>query len=90
MARHRLPFACPLCGDEGTMKVLDSMSRSMYIKRRRECSSCKKRFDTYERVGVAVPAHKEIDEAQQEIQVNIRVLIVSITKFFKLLRKWRS
>lgn len=42
---------CPFCGYDDS-KVIDSrtLSEGMAIRRRRECTACKKRFTTYERV----------------------------------------
>lgn len=38
---------CPFCGFEDT-KVIDSRSTELKKRRRRECTSCEKRFTTYE------------------------------------------
>lgn len=45
---------CPYCG--GDAAVLDSRTTSEGVRRRRNCSSCKRRFTTYEKV--AAPAIK--------------------------------
>ncbi len=39
---------CPGCGSN--TRVVDSRDSGKYLRRRRECYSCKKRFTTYERV----------------------------------------
>lgn len=45
------PLRCPFCKD-GESRVLDSRSldNGFTIRRRRECTSCSRRFTTYERV----------------------------------------
>ncbi|MEM9488140.1 MAG: ATP cone domain-containing protein [Myxococcota bacterium] len=40
---------CPYCGADS--QVLDSRSNAEGVRRRRQCSGCKRRFTTYERVG---------------------------------------
>lgn len=47
---------CPYCG--GDAAVLDSRTTSEGVRRRRNCSECKRRFTTYERV--AAPAIKVV------------------------------
>lgn len=47
---------CPYCG--GDAAVLDSRTTTEGVRRRRNCSECKRRFTTYERV--AAPAIKVI------------------------------
>jgi len=42
---------CPYCSKDET-NVLDSRPAGDAIRRRRECIACKKRFTTYERVGL--------------------------------------
>ena len=42
---------CPYCSNEDT-KVLDSRESEESVRRRRECSNCKKRFTTYERAEI--------------------------------------
>ena len=42
---------CPYCSNEDT-KVLDSRESEESVRRRRECSTCKKRFTTYERAEI--------------------------------------
>lgn len=40
---------CPVCKKSDT-SVLDSRDESIFVRRRRECLSCKYRFTTYERI----------------------------------------
>lgn len=51
---------CPFCGSEET-RVLDSRSGADHqsIRRRRECSSCTKRWKTIERVDIEMPLVKK-------------------------------
>ena len=47
---------CPFCRNRKNRVVDSRMSNDgMMIRRRRACSSCKRRFTTYERVGEAAP-----------------------------------
>jgi transcriptional repressor NrdR len=48
---------CPFCKNEDT-QVLDTRvsEERDSIRRRRRCSGCKKRFTTYERIELAMPA----------------------------------
>ena len=48
---------CPFCGNLETQVVETRVSEDAdFIRRRRQCSACEKRFTTYERPDVAVPA----------------------------------
>jgi len=48
---------CPFCGNADT-QVIDSRTSEEgdAIRRRRQCSSCGKRFTTYERAELFLPA----------------------------------
>jgi transcriptional regulator NrdR family protein len=46
-------IACPLCRCPDDSRVVDSRAFFDDIRRRRECSKCKGRFTTYERVDGA-------------------------------------
>jgi transcriptional repressor NrdR len=47
---------CPFCRNRKNRVVDSRMSNDgLMIRRRRACSSCKKRFTTYERVEEAAP-----------------------------------
>jgi transcriptional repressor NrdR len=48
---------CPFCGHLETQVVETRISEDAdFIRRRRQCSSCEKRFTTYERPDVTFPA----------------------------------
>ena len=48
---------CPFCGHPDT-QVVDSRGADEgdFIRRRRRCTSCDRRFTTYERAELAMPA----------------------------------
>ena len=41
-------IACPYCGTENKTRVTDKRNTSDYIRRRRMCKICGKKFSTYE------------------------------------------
>jgi transcriptional repressor NrdR len=48
---------CPFCGGDDTQVVETRVSEDGdFIRRRRQCASCEKRFTTYERPDVSFPA----------------------------------
>ena len=48
---------CPFCGNGDTQVVETRMAEDGdFIRRRRQCASCEKRFTTYERPDVTFPA----------------------------------
>src|SRR3974390_3146810 len=48
---------CPFCGNDETQAVETRGSEDgEFIRRRRQCSGCEKRFTTYERPDVTFPA----------------------------------
>ena len=48
---------CPFCGNADTQVVETRVSEDGdFIRRRRQCASCEKRFTTYERPEVSFPA----------------------------------
>jgi transcriptional repressor NrdR len=48
---------CPFCGNADTQVVETRMAEDGdFIRRRRQCGSCEKRFTTYERPDVTFPA----------------------------------
>lgn len=48
---------CPFCGNLETQVVETRVSEDAdFIRRRRQCSACQKRFTTYERPDVAFPS----------------------------------
>lgn len=64
---------CPFCHYE-ELKVIDSRdSQENAIKRRRECLSCEKRFNTYETVDLSMQVHKRdgtYEDFQQQKLIN--------------------
>src|SRR3954469_2508679 len=48
---------CPFCGHADTQVVETRMAEDgNFIRRRRQCAACEKRFTTYERPDVTFPA----------------------------------
>jgi transcriptional repressor NrdR len=48
---------CPFCGNVDTQVVETRMAEDGdFIRRRRQCAACEKRFTTYERPDVNFPA----------------------------------
>ena len=48
---------CPFCGNGDTQVVETRVAEDgLFIRRRRQCASCEKRFTTYERPDVTFPA----------------------------------
>ena len=47
-------MTCPFCGNDDS-KVVDSRDAGDSIRRRRECTSCTKRFTTHERIERRLP-----------------------------------
>lgn len=58
---------CPFCGNADT-QVIDSRTSEEgdAIRRRRQCSSCGKRFTTYERAELFLPAIVKKDGSRVE------------------------
>jgi transcriptional repressor NrdR len=58
---------CPFCQAEDT-KVLDSrlLAEGNEVRRRRKCEACQKRFTTYEKVEVSMPAVLKRDGRTEE------------------------
>ena len=60
---------CPYCGDEGSRVIDSRIARDGgEIRRRRECSECKRRFTTRERVDGVLPKVCKRDERREEFQ----------------------
>lgn len=58
---------CPFCRHEDTQVVDSRVSEDgATIRRRRRCSACDKRFTTYERVELAMPAVVKKDGSRTE------------------------
>jgi transcriptional repressor NrdR len=47
---------CPYCGHDETQVVETRESDEGVVRRRRRCQGCEKRFTTYERAEIAMPA----------------------------------
>lgn len=56
---------CPHCGDIES-RVIDTRASGERIRRRRECSECKTRFTTYERVALSNPMVVKRDGRREE------------------------
>ncbi len=60
---------CPFCSNQETQVVETRMSEDGdFIRRRRQCSSCEKRFTTYERPDVNFPAIVKKDGRRIEFE----------------------
>jgi transcriptional repressor NrdR len=60
---------CPFCGHEDTQVVETRESdEGDVIRRRRRCASCEKRFTTYERVDLQIPAVVKKDGSRVDYQ----------------------
>jgi len=56
---------CPFCGSADS-RVIDTRTSGERIRRRRECSTCEKRFTTYERVVLSNPMVVKRDGRREE------------------------
>jgi transcriptional repressor NrdR len=60
---------CPFCGNADTQVVETRMAEDgEFIRRRRQCASCEKRFTTYERPDVTFPAIVKKDGRRTDYQ----------------------
>lgn len=60
---------CPFCGNVDTQVVETRVAEDGdFIRRRRQCASCEKRFTTYERPDVSFPAVVKKDGRRIEYQ----------------------
>jgi transcriptional repressor NrdR len=60
---------CPFCGNTDTQVVETRVAEDGdFIRRRRQCASCEKRFTTYERPDLAFPAIVKKDGRRIEFQ----------------------
>ncbi|MCW5222039.1 transcriptional regulator NrdR [Verminephrobacter aporrectodeae] len=60
---------CPFCGHLETQVVETRVSEeAVFIRRRRQCSACDKRFTTYERPEVSLPAIVKKDGRRVEYE----------------------
>jgi len=61
---------CPFCGHPETQVVETRVSEDGdFVRRRRQCSACDKRFTTYERPDVAFPALVKKDGSREEFDI---------------------
>ena len=60
---------CPHCSSPDS-HVIDTRSSGERIRRRRECTSCKKRFTTYERVVLSNPMVVKRDGRREEFDLD--------------------
>ena len=69
---------CPFCGNADTQVVETRVSEEGdFIRRRRQCAHCEKRFTTYERPEVSFPAVDKKDGRRTEYERAI--LLASLT-----------
>jgi transcriptional repressor NrdR len=61
---------CPFCGNPNTQVVDSRVSEGETIRRRRRCLSCDKRFTTYERVELTLPAVVKRNGSRSEFDTN--------------------
>ncbi|MDB5886954.1 MAG: ATP-cone domain protein [Polaromonas sp.] len=60
---------CPFCGHLETQVVETRISEDAdFIRRRRQCASCEKRFTTYERADVSFPSIVKKDGRRNDYQ----------------------
>ena len=60
---------CPFCGNADTQVVETRMAEDGdFIRRRRQCAACEKRFTTYERPDVSFPAVVKKDGRRIEFE----------------------
>ena len=64
-----LDMKCPFCGNVDTQVVETRMAEDGdFIRRRRQCAACEKRFTTYERPDVNFPAVVKKDGRRNEYE----------------------
>ena len=61
---------CPFCGHLETQVVETRVSEdASFIRRRRQCGACEKRFTTYERADVTLPAVVKKDGSRADFNI---------------------
>lgn len=61
---------CPFCGHLETQVVETRISEdASFIRRRRQCGACEKRFTTYERADVTLPAVVKKDGSRADFNI---------------------
>ena len=68
---------CPFCG-HGEDKVVDSREEDDYVRRRRECLKCERRYTTYERIE-SIPLMVVKKDGRRE-PFDRRKILVGVTK----------
>jgi len=72
---------CPFCGNADTQVVETRVAEDGdFIRRRRQCASCEKRFTTYERPDVTFPAvvkkdGRRIDYDRNKLQASFKLAL---------------
>lgn len=72
---------CPFCGNAETQVVETRMAEDGdFIRRRRQCAACEKRFTTYERPDVTFPAvvkkdGRRIDYDRTKLQASLNLAL---------------
>ena len=72
---------CPFCGNDETQVVETRVSEDgAFIRRRRQCIACEKRFTTYERPDVTFPAvvkkdGRRIDYDRAKLQASMNLAL---------------
>ena len=72
---------CPFCGNDETQVVETRVSEDGdFIRRRRQCMACEKRFTTYERPDVTFPAvvkkdGRRIDYERAKLQASMNLAL---------------
>jgi transcriptional repressor NrdR len=57
---------CPFCGDQHTRVIDTDKDEGIRVHRRRQCQSCGKRFNTYERAFLGTPMIIKNDGTRQD------------------------
>lgn len=72
---------CPFCGNTDTQVVETRVAEDGdFIRRRRQCASCEKRFTTYERPDLAFPAivkkdGRRIDYEREKLRASMNLAL---------------
>ena len=72
---------CPFCGNTDTQVVETRVAEDGdFIRRRRQCAACEKRFTTYERADLAFPAivkkdGRRIDFDRQKLRASMNLAL---------------
>jgi RNA polymerase sigma factor (sigma-70 family) len=79
-----MAYACPYCED-GESRVLDSraLDNGFTIRRRRECTSCSRRFTTYEREKKILNMRFFHGKTQMEVAEEIGISQAQVSRLEK-------